>query len=600
MTASGEMVDRGFPASSQPNLARLHDSGAPSRLSVILSYAALLGGIITLVVAITLVVDTYSAVPYADGWDETGAAAYGSSPLNPAWLWVQHNEHRLVVPKLFLAADLELFQGRQVLLLASILFIQFLQWSLLSWSMWVFGGWRGAWWRTGAGLAAFCLFCPTQWENFVWGFQVCFVLPGLFATAAFVALLLYWRDNGAHSARAWLFLAAANLSAIAASYSLANGILLWPILILAAIVLRLRLPAILSFVFVGVGSCGLYLRHYVRPPWHADPLSSLRSPVALVEYLTSYLGSPWIYLGVHLAAPLGLLTLIGLAIFVVLRCKTFIQGRQYFAVQLLLTILFCLGTDFLSGLGRLNFGVGQSFASRYQTISLLFWCCLGLLALLWAAEAERSRVPLLALQIFLLVVMARGALRAPSCFAQARLHAFRLNQAGAALMTGVSDEDSFYLAVGLRPEALARDIKYLRRQRYSVFSTDEYRQLDTPLASTFLIVSADECRGAVESVTPAETPAALAVRGWAWDAERHRPPSRVLVAGDGQIIGMAAVGEERSDIRAKHPDIKSDFVGFGGYVHRVQPSTPLTAYAVLEGSPPRACPIATFTPPARQ
>ena len=211
--------------------------------------------------------------------------------MNPAWLWVQHSEHRLIIPKIFLAIDLSLFRvTKNFYWQASA--IQLLHLILLAWSMRVLGGWRGAVWRTGAGLAAFCLFCPTQWENFTWGFQVCFVLPGLFATLSFVGLLMYWMDSRhPDRQRSWLWLAASNLAALGATYSLANGTLLWPILIAAAILLRLKLPATLSFVVAGTVSTALYFFHYLRPPWHADPLSSLGQPIGLVKYLAGYFGS---------------------------------------------------------------------------------------------------------------------------------------------------------------------------------------------------------------------------------------------------------------------------------------------------------------------
>ena len=139
--------------------------------SSVLSYVILFGGIITIGVALYMVVVSYSSLPFWDGWMEVQAAARDRSLLSPAWLWERDNKHRVVVPKLFLAADLRLFQGRQIFLLASIFCIQLLHLALLSWSMRALGGWRGALWRTGTGLAAFCLFCPTQWANFVIGFQ---------------------------------------------------------------------------------------------------------------------------------------------------------------------------------------------------------------------------------------------------------------------------------------------------------------------------------------------------------------------------------------------------------------------------------------------
>ena len=211
-------------------LAAKHGQAATSRTVSLLSYAILLSGFLTLGVALYTVIINYSSLPFLDGWIQVEVAANGDSPFSPAWLWQQHSEHRLVIPKLFLAADLLLFQARQVFLLASILAIQLLHWGLLSWSMWVLGGWRGALWRTGAGLAAFCLFCPSQWQNLIWGFQVCFVLPQLLATVSFAALLLYWMGYAEQARRrmAEALEVARNCSKFDLAYALAlEGLLNW-------------------------------------------------------------------------------------------------------------------------------------------------------------------------------------------------------------------------------------------------------------------------------------------------------------------------------------------------------------------------------------
>lgn len=569
--------------------------GSQSWIAIFLSYAILLGGMITLGITTYMVIVSYSSLPYADGWDEVGAAAYGWSQLNPAWLWVQHNEHRVVIPKIFLAVDLSLFHASQKFLLASIFAIQLLHLILLGWSMRVLGHWRGAIWRTGIGLAAFCLFGPPQWENFVWGFQVCFVLPGLFATLSFVGLLMYWIGSEKPSGpRSWVWLVVANLAALGATYSLANGSLLWPILIAAAILLHLRLSATLSFVLTGTVSTVLYFFHYFSPPWHADPMLSLREPLRLLQFLAMYFGSSFVRGNAHLAVLLGLVG-VTIALAVILGFRLYVRSRGAFAIQLVLTLLFCAGTAFITALGRLNFGISESFASRYQTVALLFWCCLGLMALRYATGTGRSRIPLIAVQICLLAAMAIGASRVDSPLAGARLHGFRLNQTAMSLLTGVSDEETFKTALGHEPHQLVAQIKYLRNHRLSVFSDAAYLQLDSPLTSSFRVVTPEECRGAVESTTPLESKgtSAWGITGWAWDAQHQRPPVRVIATVNGVITGLAALGASRPAIRAANPYVTTDWAGFAGYVRDVRPAIPVNVYAVLDDNPPQACLIAT-------
>src|SRR5579859_5129673 len=101
------------------------------RINSALSYLILLGGALTVALALYIVITTYSSLPYWDGWTQIEVAANGRSPLSPSWLWEQHNEHRLVIPKLFLAVDLLFFRARHAFLLTSIFVIQLMHLTLL-------------------------------------------------------------------------------------------------------------------------------------------------------------------------------------------------------------------------------------------------------------------------------------------------------------------------------------------------------------------------------------------------------------------------------------------------------------------------------------
>jgi hypothetical protein len=563
-----------------------------SRISSLLSYAILLGGVLTIAVTLYMVVSSYSTLPYSDGWTEIFPAAAGVKLLSFTWLWQQYNEHRLLIPKLFLVADLRFFQAKQVFLLASIFAVQLLHFLLLSWSMRVLGGWRGTMWRTGAGLAAFCLFCPSQWENFVWGFQTCFVLPGLFATLSFVGLLLYWigPQTASGTRRRWKLVVLSILAALGATYSLANGSLLWPLLVVAALLLRLRPAAVLSIAITGAVSTALYFHGYSRPLQHASPISSAQVPAKVFEYLAIYLGSTWVREYDRSAIFFGTAGVV-LALCAMLRFRSYVQGFGAFSVQLVLTLAFCLGTALITALGRVNLGLMQAFSSRYQTVALLFWCCLGLL--LVAASAKRT-VFAMVIQLILLAVLVRGATLARFPIRQARWHGFQLNAAAAALLTGVNDTTQLQLAY-FQPDSILEVLPYMREQRLSVFAGPLASQLGTPLNSLFHVVSSDECTGAVQSlaVIGSGESQGLRITGWAWDYKHRRPPAAVVATADGVISGFGAMGDWRPTIRAVRPWMSTSFVGFDEYVRGGRESGAVQLYAIWRGSPPTACYFAT-------
>ncbi len=437
----------------------------------VLSYLILAGGLLTVVLALYLVITCYSSLPYWDTWSVVEAASNGTNLLSPKWLWQQHNEHRPLLPKVLLATDMALFQGRQWFLLASIFTTQVLHLALIAWSMRLLGGWRGVLWRSGVGLTAFCLFCPSQWENFTWGFQTCFVLPLLFATASFVALIVYWQaclqSPGKLHSRTALYLSI--LTAVAASLSLASGLLLWPILCGAAKYLRIRWRDFCLILSAGLICTGSYLYGYVQPLTHSNPISSIQHPVKMLFFSAEYLISPWLHRGMR--APEGLLLSLILIIVILLLVR--LQGIgsfRPFAIQLILMTTFYLSTCLLTAAGRLNFASRQAAASRYESVALLFWCCMSLLILgSCFAVLTKGQMSFGFMQLLVVVVLVRGALLFGYPMADARARALRQEAVAAELLSGVYDNKTL-CSTHPDPALIIRLVPFLKANRLSVFA----------------------------------------------------------------------------------------------------------------------------------
>lgn len=567
-----------------------------SRALPILSYVILLGGIITIGFSAYIVVVSYSSLPYWDGWIQIDFAAHGGNPLTSDWLWKQHNEHRMPIPKLLLLADLYWFHARQVLLLASIFVIQFLQLLLLAWSMRALAGWRGALWRTGVGLGAFCLFCPSQWENLTWGFQVCFVLPGLFASVSFIGLLLYWirsREPTSHASSHWKYLLLSVAAALGATWSLVNGNLLWPLLLAAALLLQLRLTAVLSYAIAGALSSAAYLYNYARP-WYA--VNSTKTPGNMLQYLAAYFGSSWVGSSFRLAEVVGV-TGLAVCFLLFLWLRSYVRSCRPFNVQLVLTLFFCVGTGLITSLGRSGFGISQAFSSRYQTVSLLFWCCVGLL-LLGAVSAlrRRSSFAVLLSQVILLAIMLVGTKYAEIPLIRARVRGFKLNAAAMSLVTNVPDVEQLRWAYG-EPDHLVTITPYMRQEGLSVFAEPDSWLLGKPLESAFSPAPSNQCTGELESSVAMSgvvaRPPALRITGWAWDYKHGQPPSRIVAATYGMITGLGAMGDWRPMYRTAHPWMTTNYIGYTGYIQEARPPGPVEIYAILNGNPAPACLIAT-------
>ena len=589
--------------SSQRFVASFTDT-IQERANSALSWLILISGWVSAGIALYMVVVCYTSLPWSDGWTQIFAAAHGENLFSLHWLWEQHNEHRLVVPKLLLALDLRFFHASQKLLLSTIFLVQLLHLWLLSWSMRSLGGWRGPVWRAGTGLAAVCLFAPSQWENLTWGFQTCFVLSGLCATLSFVALLLYYtsvqREPQSHP---WKWIALSVLAALAGMFSLANGLLVLPLLLAAALLLRLGYAVVSTYLIAAVVSVALYFHHYIRPAQNSDPAASLRSPIRLLQYVAVYFGSSWGYgsswthHNLQIALGTGLAGL-ALAILFLLRFHRIRKTADTFAVQLLLILLFCIGTAFLTALGRVASGSSQAFAPRYQTIALLFWCCLGC-SLLAVSIAGRGSLPRLTIQVLLLLLFLRGAALVRFPLRDAREHAFQQRAAAAALLSDVEDREQIQQAFPYADSVLSV-VPFMRENHLSIFGEHGRPQPGSTIGSIVREIAPENCRGAIQTVSAVRSDGQqdLRITGWVWNLLYRGPVSYIVVVADRRVVGLGASGDWRPTVRAANPYMNTSFVGFTAYAKSVPPLTPVEIYAVDRKMPEQACYVAAVHPPS--
>ena len=147
-----------------------------------------------------------------------------------------HNEHRLFFPRISMVLlaqpsdwniRLELFFN---LLLAGVLFVALQRIaSTLSLSQ--------AWRATLLFLLSFCAFNPMQWENWSWGWQI-----QIFSVVTGVGWACYLLTRVAAighftKAQAWR-LGLAVAAALVATFSFANGLLIWPVGLLVLLLSR--------------------------------------------------------------------------------------------------------------------------------------------------------------------------------------------------------------------------------------------------------------------------------------------------------------------------------------------------------------------------
>ena len=568
--------------SHTPGAISTEHNPTESRFSFWLSWVVLLSGLGAGIASAYIVITTYSPVPHWDEWSLFDHLAQGGD-WSVVWLWAQHNEHRIFVTKLFFLLDVEFFHGTQKFLLVSIFLVQLLQVALLSWSLRVLGGLRGSAWRAGTGLIAYCILCPTQYENFVWGFQLQFVVPAAMATLAVLSLLLYQREGKAR------FLVVSIAAATVATWSLANGMLLWPLLVFVALWRRTKSPTWIALLTGGVCNIALYFYHYHGTASKMTlPLLSLGERA---RYAIVYLGSTFVrHSSGTVALIAGILGICAALIFFV-RVLRHRENPSPFLIELSFLMLLCLATAAATSSGRIHLGVEQATASRYQTFALLFWCCLGLALLIRVAANRRQFTALVA---FLLAMMLAFATQVRLPLIDAQWHQLRLKMVGLSLMAGGHD-DAVLADAYPDPQAVLRAAGYMKQHRLSIFAGKEYEQLGAPFDSAYRVSPAGVCSGYVSTtqVVPSENGHGLRLAGYAWDDELKRPARDIIAVQDGRIAGFGS--NVAISLTSKGAGPHSDPSQFGWVTFvRDNGSGKVQLFAVTKNG--AACPFAEISP----
>jgi hypothetical protein len=525
---------------------------------------------------IWLIVESYSPVPYLDFWGELpflGRVLDGH--IRIADFWAQLNEHRIVVPRLAFVLDYTLFHGQYVFLFSLIALSCLLVACVLAGVVWI---------ETADGLVTWQFFCvaaiamlsPAAIENLTFAMQVGFPQVFLFGLIAIFALLQADRAGGSNQRRRRVWVIASAFAAIAATYSLANGLLLWPLLIALAVGLRVGRWA--TAVLAGVGAVTIfsYMWHFERVSGHARYGESLGHPLAVAKYVAVYIGNP-VRQGGYAAEFVGV---IGVALFALLALISWRRraSRSMTTVCGATLAFFVLCTAAETAMGRLNFGLAQALSSRYVTGSLVFWLSLlmGFLTpfLDWIHFSPTMSGAGRRLSTFAFFGVAAGigialslrtlpdevSIRETVLGKELTVLAFRVGVEDPAIVTGLPPGDP----------AIVNGLRWLRRERLGPWAPGG--MVDGSRFTLHAATLAPMCRGRIELIEPVE--GGLRLRGWIVPPG-DEPASHQLavLSGRGIVSGLGVVGMPRRDV----PGVGAappNWAGLTAYV-RGRPRTPL-------------------------
>ena len=519
-----------------------------SRLRAALSVVACLCAASIVAGTVAMVVRGWTAVPYADQWWNL----LSRHDLTATWLFAQHNEHRIAVPRLIFALDHVAFGETYWLDLACSLVVQGAGAAILVAGFATAPASTRPYRFVVVGVVVAVLFSAMQFENFLWGFQIQFFGVCIAALAAIAAVAQVRSERTALALFAGL--------ATVATFSLASGLLCGYVAAVACILRRRSRGMLGSVCLIAALLTAAYLHGYISPPYHSDPVETVRHPLRLVAYSAVELGSVFPPLLGHWSGP-GAAAMGGLGdlLFVLVgallvRRRGAARGAEIAAFG---TAAFALAMTLVTAMGRLGPEVVPAFTSRYTTPAGLFWLGLAL-AGLSIASRRRPRVAD-ALAVLLTLWAGALALAQPRFIGPALAEKRALAAVAPALLAGVGDPAMLHRT---DPFDTGKPIQWrdaLKAARTSVFAPAWTR-----LTGADLPVAGDEpCGQADVEVTRIEAPLHP---GWRITGRLTRPgtdgrePHILLVAGDRRVVGFgiggfgaASVGRGEADPSTEGP-----------------------------------------------
>lgn len=520
---------------------------------------------------VILIVHYYNRLPVWDYWRiPENLARYQAFDFTI--LWKQHNEHRIIFPELVFALDMLVWHGSGILpvVLSAVTYLAI--WVALSAILFA---------TKSVSLEAKIFACLLGAIVMFWGgsvyvlaapFLLQWPLMQLAIACSLIAIAYVTRDRGGRA------LAACIACAVVSTYSSANGMFIWPVLVGAGFVLRLSKRQMIILTSAAAISIGVYFIGY-KFSSSLNILAMLTHPFFTLGFLGSYLSMP--FAGkkpAQFGIRIGLISL-ALVIYLLVLSVRARKIRQPIAVVLFGSYAFTLFTALVTAGGRMNPddpSMISAKAPRYVTVPMVNWAVFIFLCF-WALSEFRSRrseVRAAAVAVALLLYLGFAG---PRTWLRDAGRDFSEQQ-----MAALSIED------GLRdPKLLAKTfpgagfvlayLPTLEKNKLSVFYKTRAGWIGKP-ATQFSSIHASIATGEIVSILPIRS--GIELTGWVDDTTLRGPYTWVVLTNqDGRIVGF---GKRLS--AGFPPDVQSPRIpsalGWVGFVSTKQKVSTVSAYVL--------------------
>lgn len=322
-----------------------------------------------------LIFKYYAGVPFWDEWDFIGLLQkFYPGNINISDLWSYHNEHRPFFPRLILLG-MALLTGYRILpeLIVNLIIAIGIFVSLIYIFKTIFSAFKIKNYLPFFPVISLVVFSLTQWENWLWGWQVQIFL-NLLAVISGLKILSLRKINTGNLLMS-IFLG------IIATLSFANGLIYWVSGLILLIFKEQKSKKRMVIFWSALTVFIFYLYTRLTPGsqvFKAD--FSAHNIVLWAIYTLAFIGAPLISMdgvGAFMAGLAGVLFFI----YLIWLLKRFFLQKMKLFLPIIVLCSYSSGSAFLVSLGRYRLGLLQAISSRYVSFSNLFW--LSLLAVLF-------------------------------------------------------------------------------------------------------------------------------------------------------------------------------------------------------------------------
>ena len=308
--------------------------------------------------------------PYMDQWEVVSLMEkLFIHTLNFQDFTAQHNEHRILFPKLIMVLGAALTHWNITLELYINIFLGTCLFWVISKPIKVLFKQEEIPYKFGLiSIISLLIFSLSQYENWRWGWQI-----QIFLNVLMVCLGIYWLTKSAQSH--WYFLGAIG-AGIIATYSFANGLLFWGIGLI--VLWNLSMKDTRKYAYFAIWAtlavylAWSYMKGYHRPEEHPVPVFTLNYFLNYVAFVLAYLGNPLFESDANASFIFGVVGVLiyGYGWYRIYTQKSFDKSQYSIFFYWSLYTLMSAG---LTALGRTGLGLPSASASRYVTICNFFW-----------------------------------------------------------------------------------------------------------------------------------------------------------------------------------------------------------------------------------